>query len=78
MWEAAPAAVPSHLPSTVEEAVLALEHFVFLRFGFRGGWVVAHTSEARAVGFILVLIYSLMLGGGALNFTVLPLMRPRC
>lgn len=53
---------PSHLPSTVEEAVLALEHF-FLCFGFRGGWVVAHTSEARAVGFTLVLIYLVVLGG---------------
>lgn len=40
--------------------MLALEHFFFLRFGFRGGWVVAHTSEARAVGFTLVLIYSLV------------------
>lgn len=64
MWEAAPAAVPCprHRPSSVEKAVLALEQFFFFRFGFRGGWVVAHTSEAKAVRSALVLIYSLVLG----------------
>lgn len=68
--------------------MLALEQFpppthpfFSLSFGFRAGWVVAHTSEARAVWFTLVLIYSLVLGGGgALNFTVvlLSLTRPCC
>lgn len=42
--------------------MLTLEHFFFLRFGFRGGWVVAQASEARAIGFTLVLIYLLVLG----------------
>lgn len=66
-WEAAPVAVPSSPPKHCRGSCARLRAVLFLRFGFRGGWVVAHTSEARAVGFTLVLIYSLVLGSFELH-----------